>query len=107
VDGGSRKQRIVRGVGRSPREIFECEARAALNPLPLERWDPTSWAVAKVASDFRIQFQKGFYTVPYRFIGEQVTVCGCSRTVRIFFDLKEIALRPRIERPWQSLGQFA
>jgi len=96
------EQRIVRGVGRSPREIFECDERAALHPLPLERWDPTSWAVAKVAADFRIQFQKGFYTVPYRFIGEQVTVCGESRTVRIFFDLKEIALHQRIERPWQT-----
>jgi transposase len=96
------EQRIVRGVGRSPRELFECEERAALRPLPPERWDPTSWAVAKVASDFRVQFQKGFYTVPYRFIGEQVTVCGESRTVRIFFDLKEIALHQRIERPWQT-----
>lgn len=96
------EQRTVRGVGRSPREIFECEERTALRPLPLERWDPTSWAMAKVAPDFRIQFQKGFYTVPYRFIGEQVSVCGSSRTVRIFSDLKEIALHQRVERPWQT-----
>jgi hypothetical protein len=58
--------------------------------------------MAKVAPDFRIQFQKGFYTVPYRFIGEQVSVCGSSRTVRIFSDLKEIALHQRVERSWQT-----
>jgi transposase len=96
------ERRIVRGVGRSPREIFECEEHAALRPLPPERWDPTSWAVAKVATDFRIQFQKGFYTVPYRYIGEQVNVCGTSRTVRIFFDLKQIALHQRVEKAWQT-----
>ena len=96
------EQRLVRGVGRSPREIFEGEERAALRPLPAQRWDPTSWALAKVAADFRIQFQKGFYTVPYRYIGEQVTVCGTRTTIRIFFDLKEIALHPRVERPWQT-----
>ena len=96
------EQRLVRGVGRSPREIFECEERAALRPLPEGRWDPTCWALAKVAADFRVQFQKGFYTVPYRFIGEQVTVCGTSSTIRIFFDLKEIALHQRVQRPWQT-----
>jgi hypothetical protein len=43
-----------------------------LKPLPDRRWDPVSWAVAKVGPDYRLQFQKGFYTVPYRYIGEQV-----------------------------------
>jgi len=96
------EQRLVRGVGRSPREIFEGEERVALRPLPAERWDPTSWALAKVAADFRIQFQRGFYTVPHRYIGEQVTVCGTRTTIRIFLDLQEIALHPRVERPWQT-----
>lgn len=34
------EQRLVRGVGRSPREIFECEERAALRPLPEGRCWP-------------------------------------------------------------------
>jgi hypothetical protein len=96
------EQRRIRGVGRSPRELFEAEERTALKPLPEGRWDPVSWAVAKVGADFRLQFQKGFYTVPYRFIGEQVMVCGSSDTVRIFFDLKEIACHERVEHPWQT-----
>jgi transposase len=96
------EQRLVRGVGRSPREIFEAEERMKLRPLPAQRWEPTSWALAKVGADFRIQFQKGFYTVPYRYIGEQVTVCGTGTTIRIFSDLTEIALHPRVERPWQT-----
>lgn len=96
------EQRIIRGVGRSPRELFEAEERTALKPLPDRRWNPVSWAVAKVSPDFRLQFQKGYYTVPYRFIGEQVMVCGSSDTVRIFFDLQEIACHEPVEHPWQT-----
>lgn len=94
--------RIIRGVGRSPREIFETEERAALKMLPESRWNPTTWALAKVAADFRLQFQKGFYTVPCQFVGQQVSVCGSSTTVRIFFELREIASHARVERPWQT-----
>jgi transposase len=94
--------RIIRGVGRSPREIFETEERSCLRALPDSRWDQTTWALAKVAADFRLQFQKGFYTVPCQFVGQQVTVCGSSTMVRIFFELREIALHARVERPWQT-----
>jgi len=94
--------RIIRGVGRSPREIFETEERVSLRALPDSRWDPTTWALAKVAADFRLQFQKGFYTVPCQFVGQQVTVCGSNTTVRIFFELREIASHARVERPWQT-----
>ena len=96
------EQRLIRGVGRSPRELFELEERGALLPLPPQRWTPTSWALAKVASDFRLQFQKGFYTVPYQYIGQQVMVCGEPQRVRVFSDLKEIACHQRVERPWQT-----
>ena len=94
--------RIIRGVGRSPREIFETEERSSLKTLPERRWEQTTWGLAKVAADFRLQFQKGFYTVPCQYVGEQVTVCGSSTTVRIFFDLREIASHARVERPWQT-----
>ena len=77
--GDVAEARIIRGVGRSPREMFEHEERACLSALPVTRWDPTTWALAKVAADFRLQFQKGFYAVPCQFVGQQVTVCGSSQ----------------------------
>jgi transposase len=94
--------RIIRGVGRSPREIFETEERGSLRALPERRWEATTWALARVAADFRLQFQKGFYTVPCQYVGQQVTVCGSATTVRIFFELREIASHVRVERPWQT-----
>jgi transposase len=94
--------RIVKGVGRSPQEIFETDECEKLMELPASRWDPVSWAQPKVGPDWRIQFEKGYYSVPYCYIGAQLLVYGNSSTVRIYNDLDEIALHNRVERPWQA-----
>jgi transposase len=94
--------RIVKGVGRSPREIFESEEAKKLMQLPASRWDPVSWAQPKVGPDWRIQFEKGFYSVPYRYIGTQLLVYGNSCAVRIYSGLEEIALHKRVDHPWQA-----
>lgn len=95
------EQRIISGVGRSPREIFETEERQELLPLPAYRWDPLSWAEPRVADDFLVQFQKAFYSVPYQFIGVRVVVLGNSHSVRIFQGITEIALHARATRLWE------
>jgi transposase len=92
---------IIRGVGRSPQEIFESEERAALAPLPSVRWDPLTVATAKVQETWRIQFDKAFYSVPYRFVGRRVVVMANSTRVRIYFDHEQIASHARASSPWQ------
>jgi transposase len=92
--------RIIKGLGRSPREIFEAEEAATLHALPPGRWDPLSWAQPIVGRDWRVQFEKGFYSVPYGFVGSQVLVYGDSQKVRIYLGVKEIALHNRVEHVW-------
>jgi hypothetical protein len=93
--------RIIKGVGRSPQEIFETEEQHALGPLPPYRWDPVTWAQAKVHENWRIQFQKAFYSVPYRYIGHTVLVMANSKVVRIFFEYQEITSHRRARRLWE------
>ena len=50
-----------------------------------------------------MQFEKAFYTVPYRLIGERVLVLGNSQVVRIFFDFQEVTAHPRAKQPWQVM----
>jgi transposase len=92
--------RIIRGVGQSPRQLFEEQERSALKPLAPTRWDPVSWAEPSVGADWRVQFEKAFYTVPYQYIGSTVQVFGNSSTVRIYYDYKEITLHHRAKKPW-------
>jgi transposase len=93
--------RIIKGVGRSPQDIFETEEQHALGPLPPYRWDPVTWAQAKVHENWRIQFEKAFYSVPYRYIGHTVLVMANSKVVRIFFEYQEITSHRRARRLWE------
>lgn len=92
--------RDIKNVGRSPREIFETEERATMRALPATRWDPLSWGCPKVGPDWRVQFERGFYSVPYRYIGREVLVYGDSQKVRVLLEGAEIALHERVKRPW-------
>jgi len=92
--------RLVGGVGRSPEEIFATEEATALQPLPSKRWDPLSWANASVGPDWRVQFEKGFYSVPHGYIGHKVLVYGDRTRVRIYTGNSEIALHSRVDQPW-------
>jgi len=95
------ERRIIRGVGRSPQEIFETEERQALQPLPPSRWDPVTWAQAKVHENWRIQFQKAFYSVPYRYIGKTVLVMANSKVLHIFLEHQQITTHRRASRAWE------
>jgi len=93
--------RIVRGLGRRPSEIFEWEEKEALRPLPFRRWSIVTLATAKVQETWRIQFDKSFYSVPYQYIGETVTVLADSSTVTIYINEKEIAHHFRAAHHWE------
>jgi len=95
------EQRIIRGVGRSPKELFDTEETQALQQLPQNRWDPVTWAQAKVHENWRIQFQNAFYSVPYRYIGNTVLVMANSNAVHIFFDHMQITTHRRATRAWE------
>jgi len=94
--------RIIRTAGKSPIEIFEEEA-PELKPLPSERFDPVTWKQCKVGSDWRVQFDKAYYSVPYRLIGEDVMVCGNRASVYVFHNCEEVAMHSRAKKDWERL----
>lgn len=95
--------RLVGKVGRTPMELFEQEDLPALKQLPPCRWEPVVYKEASVGPDWRIQFQKAFYSVPYRLIGARVLVMAGSSFLRIFYQGEEVTLHPRATQPWQYL----
>ena len=54
--------RIIQKVGRSPLEIFETEEKQALKAPPSNRWDPVIFKEPTVGTDWRVQFEKAFYS---------------------------------------------
>ena len=99
----SYEEHVVQKVGRTPLELFESEEAQALIPLSLTRWNPVVCKELSVGPDWRVQFEKAFYTVPYRLIGERVLVLGNSQVVRIFLDFQEVTAHPRAKQSWQVM----
>lgn len=93
--------RIVKGVGASPLEMFHGFEKEALRPLPEKRWDPVTIRECTVGADWRIRFDKSFYSVPHEHIGEKVTVIADSLSVCIFLKDNEIARHPRSSEPFR------
>ena len=92
---------VIQKVGRRPRELFETEEATALRPLPLRRWDQVTCKELTVGPDWRVQFEKAFYSVPHRLIGTRVLAMGNSHTVRIFLDHQEVTAHQRATKPWE------
>jgi hypothetical protein len=75
VHGTTRKRPLV---------VFENEERDTLLPITRQRYDPPSWAECTVHPDHHLQFEKGLYSVPTRYLRQKVSVRGDSKLVRIY-----------------------
>lgn len=91
--------RTIQKVGYTPVELFE-EEKKHLKSLPDERWDIVTCKLATVSREWRVQFENAFYSVPYKYIGKEVTVMGNSKLVRIFYDYEEITVHERAQKQW-------
>lgn len=87
--------KVMRHVGRSRREMFEEIERAALRPLPVERFEYPEWKTAKVHPDHHVAVDRNFYSVPHGLIGKRVDVRLTLRVVEIFHDHKRVASHRR------------
>ena len=94
--------RQIKGVGKSPAVLFTEESRV-LKPLPGERWARMSIGLAKVQESWRIQFDCAYYSVPYRYVGQKVTVIAVNNEVQIYLGEQQIACHRQAEHPWQTV----
>jgi transposase len=86
IHGTTRKRPLV---------VFENEERDKLLPLTRERYDPPSWAQCKVHPDHHVHFDKALYSVPTRYVTEEVSVRGDAKLVRIYCGGELIKTHPR------------
>jgi transposase len=74
---------VMKDYGVSRRDRFAVE-REKLLPLPLNLYEICEWREAKVHPDCCIQVAKSFYSVPFRYVGQQVRVKKTDKLVEIF-----------------------
>jgi transposase len=75
IHGTTKEQPLVR---------FQEVEQARLQPLPETLYDMAVWKKVTVHRDCYVEFDKAYYSVPYRLITQQVWVCGGIQQVRIY-----------------------
>jgi hypothetical protein len=83
---------------------FQEVEQARLQPLPETPYDMAVWKKAKLHRDCYVEFDKAYYSAPYRLVTQSVWVCGGIQQVRIF-TLKHqlVATHDRAQRPGERL----
>jgi len=84
--------RIHGTTGEAPLARFERDERAALRPLPSKApFLQVRELVRRVHTDACIELDTNRYSVPWRLIGESVSVMVAEREVRVFYAGQEVA----------------
>lgn len=83
-------------------ECFLANEKQHLQALPEEAYEIRYYRELKVAktNHIRLSCDKHYYSVPYRWIGEQVKVIYTRSMVRIYAKGEQIAIHPRDYRPY-------
>ena len=86
---------VMRRLGVSRRHLFETVERPALATLPAEDYEFAEWRLARVSTDYHVEFKSFFYSVPHGLIRQQVDIRATARMIEIFHRGKRIAAHQR------------
>jgi len=89
---------------RRPWEVFQNEEASQLKPLPAEAFERPLWKQCTVHPDHHVVFDKSYYSLPTRFIGQKVWARGGRNLVRIFLGEELIKTHDRAVFPgtWRT-----
>lgn len=88
-------KREIRGLRRSPEEIFATEEKFNLKPLPENRWEQSAWIQCTVGRDWRVVHEGSYYSVPYMLIGQTVQCRVTNQFFEVFFCHDMMAKHPK------------
>lgn len=77
-----------------PSDLFACEL-LTLMKLPSTNFDMSSWHHRKVARDCHITLDNNYYSVPNKYVGQEVTIALSANLVKIFLNNEPIATHAR------------
>lgn len=87
--------KVMRGYGKSRRELFLSIDKPALKPLPAVSYEYAEWKKVRLGLDYHIRYDDHFYSAPYQLYREELMCRSTIRTVEIFFKGKRVASHSR------------
>lgn len=90
--------KVIKHLQKSRTELFLELDSPYLNPLPINRYVYKQFKVARVNQDYHATLEKCNYSVPFKYIKEEVEVRYSTQSVYIYHKHKLIATHPRLRR---------
>jgi len=81
------------------RSLFESVERPALTPLPVHPFEFADWKKARVGSDYHVEVDGHYYSVPYTHVRRKVEIRYTARIVEVYWRGERIAGHARRDRP--------
>jgi len=94
--------KIVKHLQKSRTELFEEVDKPYLNPLSMNNYVYKQLKIAKVNQDYHITLEKCNYSVPFKYIKEEVEVKYSIQSVYIYHKHRLIATHPRLRHIGES-----
>lgn len=88
--------KVMKHIGKSRTELFKELDEPQLRPLPANRYIYEQFKIARVNMDYHITLEKCNYSVPFKYLKEQVEVRYSTQHVRIYHKNEIIATHPRL-----------
>jgi transposase len=87
--------RPFRGQPTSRDELFAELEAPALRPLPAGRYELAVWKKATVSIDYHVEFDRRFYSVPFRLVRQKVDIRASRATVEVYQAGRRVAAHAR------------
>ena len=88
-------ERPFQKLSGSRRSLFESLDLPALKSLPGSPYTYAEWQRAKPGIDYHIEYDRHFYSVPHRFVGQVLEIRATASTLECFHKGQRIASHPR------------
>lgn len=82
--------------------LFQKTEKHLLKTLPDRPNELAVWQQVKLHGNCHVQFEKSFYSAPFRFVRQSLWLQATENTVKIFKDYQLLAVHPRARRPGQK-----
>lgn len=82
-----------------PLAAFEKTESCLLTPIPEKTPEIASWAKAKLHGNCHLQYQKSYYSAPYRYVSRELWIRATVSTLQVYSGHEMIAVHPRKNRP--------
>ncbi len=90
--------RIHRTTGQRPLELYLAEEQAAMRPLPPQPWELALWTTALVGRDTHCRVEGALYSVPWAYLGQQLTVRVSDTLVEFYAGTLLVRTHPRVAK---------